>query len=74
MEFSLIEALSSLIVLLNLRRKNEAAQKNENIIKKNLKFRRNYMFFKNNLSLQKKLMDTGFSSALYLEMRIQIKI
>ncbi|WP_185288883.1 vitamin K epoxide reductase family protein [Chryseobacterium lactis] len=59
----LIGALSSLIVLLNLRRKNEAAQKNENIIKKNLKFRRNYMFFKNNLSLQKKLMDTGFSSA-----------
>ena len=59
----LIGIFGSLAVLLNLRTKNGIAQKNENSIKKNLKFRRNYLFFKNNLSIQKKLMDTDFSGA-----------
>ncbi|UTX48097.1 vitamin K epoxide reductase family protein [Chryseobacterium sp. MA9] len=59
----LIGCLGSLIVLLNLRMKNRNAQKDENTLKKNLKFRRNYQFFKNNLSLQKRLIDKDFSSA-----------
>ncbi|PKF73624.1 vitamin K epoxide reductase family protein [Chryseobacterium sp. PMSZPI] len=59
----LIGTLGTIIVLLNLRANEEIVQKNEYTIKKNLKFRRNYMFFKNNLSFQKKLMNTDFSSA-----------
>lgn len=59
----LIGIAGSLFVLLNLKMKNENNQKNEYIIKKNLKFRRNYLFFKNNLSLQKRLVNTNFSSA-----------
>ncbi|WP_126653653.1 vitamin K epoxide reductase family protein [Chryseobacterium aureum] len=59
----LIGCLGSLIVLLNLRTKNKIAQKDENTLKRNLKFRRNYQFFKNNLSLQKRLVNKDFSGA-----------
>jgi len=59
----LIGSLGSLIVLMNFRIKNQNAQKDENTLKRNLKFRRNYQFFKNNLSLQKRLVNTDFSSA-----------
>ncbi|NIF07199.1 vitamin K epoxide reductase family protein [Chryseobacterium sp. Tr-659] len=58
-----IGIFGTMIVLLNLRANEEIAQKNEYIIKKDLKFRRNYKFFKNNLSFQKKLTDTDFSGA-----------
>ncbi|WP_431611983.1 vitamin K epoxide reductase family protein [Chryseobacterium sp. 'Rf worker isolate 10'] len=59
----IIGCFGSLIVLLNLRTKNQNAQKDENTLKRNLKFRRNYQFFKNNLSLQKRLTNKDFSSA-----------
>lgn len=59
----LIGSLGSLIVLMNFRIKNKKEQKDENTLKRNLKFRRNYQFFKNNLSLQKRLTNDDFSSA-----------
>ncbi len=59
----LIGCFGSVIVLLNLRTKNKKAQKDENMLKRNLKFRRNYQFFKNNLSLQKRLINNDFSSS-----------
>lgn len=59
----LIGSLGSLIVLMNFRIKNKKGQKDENTLKRNLKFRRNYQFFKNNLSLQKKVENKDFSNA-----------
>jgi len=58
-----IGCFGSLMALVNFRTKNRIAQKNENTLKRNLKFRRNYQFFKNNLSLQKRLINDDFSGA-----------